>query len=356
MPWKLQNLPYPEEIETKPILKKIAKAHRALAELKGIAQTIPRQDILINTLTYQEAKDSSEIENIITTHDELYKSSLEIDSFISPAAKEVQNYVAALKRGYEIVKTKNILTTNHILEIQEILEKNKAGLRSLPGTSIKNQQTQEIVYAPPQHKDTIESLMNNLEQFINDPKVADYDPILKMAIIHFQFESIHPFYDGNGRTGRIINILYLVLEELLDIPILYLSGYIIKNKSQYYRYIQNVRDENNWHDWLCFMIDAVEYTALHTNSQILAIRLAMQEMKNVLRDNYKFYSQELLNHLFKQPYTKIDFLMKELNISRVTAGGYLNRLAKEGVLQKHKIGKSNYYINPKLIKAILPEN
>ena len=352
MNWQPKHLPYDTNLDTIAILKKLAIAHRSLAELKGIAQSIPKQEILINSLALQEAKDSSEVENIVTTHDELYKSSLQVNSYISPQSKEVQNYVAALKRGFEIVKTKQVLTINGILEIQEVLEKNNAGLRKVPGTTLKNQKTGEVIFEPPQDAQMIKSLMENLEEYINDPMISDYDPIVKMAVIHFQFESIHPFYDGNGRTGRIINILYLVLSDLLELPILYLSRYIIQHKADYYRLLQAVRTDNAWEEWILFMLDAVDQTAKQTIGLIQAIKLLMQKIKSELRENYKFYSQELLNHLFKQPYTKIDFLMTELDISRVTAAAYLNVLTENKLLVKHKIGKSNYYINWQLMEIL----
>lgn len=353
MSWKPTELLYNVEYETKPVLKKLAGAHRALAELKGVALTIPKQEILINTLALQEAKDSSEVENIVTTHDELYKGSLGLYKLVSPATKEVQNYVSALKRGYTIVVKNKVLTTNNIIEIQEVLEKNNAGLRKVPGTTLKNQQTGEVVYEPPQDHNQIRDLMANLEIFMNNDALTDLDPIVKMAIIHFQFESIHPFYDGNGRTGRIINILYLVLNELLDIPILYLSRYIIRNKGKYYSLLQGVRDNGNWEEWILYMLSAVEETAYDTIRLVNVIKKEMQEMKNLLRDNYKFYSQELLNHLFKQPYTKIEFLQNELGVTRITAASYLNQLAEDKVLFKHKLGKTNYYINTKLMDALL---
>lgn len=350
MKWQLQTLPYPQDFETKTVLKKLASVNRALAELKGLAQTMPQQDILINTLVIQEAKDSSEVENIVTTHDEIYKSTITDVKFLSPATKEVRNYVEALKKGATIVKVKKILSVNDIIHIQEVLENNKAGLRKLPGTTLKNDKTGEVVYKPPQDAVTIKALMQNLEQYINDPSLNNYDPVLKMAIIHFQFESIHPFYDGNGRTGRIINILYLLLQNLLDIPILYLSRYIIANKQAYYQNLQDVRDNNNWEAWLMFMLQGVEETAYQTIDKVKQIKVAMQDMKEVLRGNYKFYSHDLINHLFKQPYTKIDFLKDELHISRVTAANYLNSLAADGVLLKMKQGKFNYYINYRLVQ------
>ena len=224
------KLPLKKDIETKEILRATITAHKTLAELKGIANSLPNQKIVINTLVLQEAKDSSEIENIITTYDEIYRSDIS-DSFINSDIKEVQNYKDALYLGFEIIKTKKFLTINHIKEIQSTLEKNDAGFRKQSGTVLKNPTTGEIKLIPPQNPKDIEELMTNLVDYINDSSLEDFDSLVKMAIIHYQFESIHPFYDGNGRTGRIINILYLVLENLLDVPILYLSRYIIKNKA-----------------------------------------------------------------------------------------------------------------------------
>lgn len=351
--WELKELPLNEiDFETKKVLKALPSAHAALAELKGIASTIPNQSILINTLGIQEAKDSSAIENIITTHDELFKSELNLDSFNSLQAKEVQNYIAALKKGFELVKQKNILSTNSILQIQETIEKNKAGFRKVPGTDLRNFQTGDVIYTPPQDYQVIIRLMNNLEKYINDSAIQDCDPLIKMAVIHFQFESIHPFYDGNGRTGRIINILYLILENLQNLPILYLSNFIIKNKSDYYKYLQSVRDEGAWEDWILFMIKGVEITARETIELILKIKELMLVYKHKLRDNYKFYSQELLNNLFKHPYTKIEFVVNEIGVSRLTAANYLNKIAEDKVLVKRKLGTANYYINQELVDLL----
>lgn len=353
MTWKPKPLPYPEDVETKNVLRQMLAAHRALAELKGVAQSIPRQEILINTLALQEAKDSSAVENIVTTHDEMYKSTLEVENLLKPAAKEVRNYAYALHEGFKRVREKGIITANDIKAIQAELEKNKAGFRKLPGTTLKNQATGEVVYEPPQHRDEIDKLMANLEQYINNPALQEVDPLIKMAIIHFQFESIHPFYDGNGRTGRILNTLFLVKEGLLDLPILYLSRFIIQNKAGYYSGLQGVRDNNHWEEWLLYIGTGVEQTARHTITQIQELKALMQEVKFQLRDNYKFYSQDLLNHLFKHPYTKIEFLTSELNISRPTAGTYLNTLAQDGLLHKEKQGKTNYYINQPLMALLM---
>lgn len=350
--WILKELPLTIDIETKAVLKSLPSAHAALAELKGIATTIPNQNILINTLGLQEAKDSSAIENIITTHDDLFKSEINIDYAKSAGVKEVQNYISALKKGFELVKQNGLITNRIILEIQKELEGNNAGIRKLPGTALKNSLTGETIYTPPQDFEEINRLMTNLEKFINDPSICDFDPMVKMAVIHYQFESIHPFYDGNGRTGRIINILYLITQNLQNLPVLYLSRYIIQNKSDYYRLLQEIRQKENWEEWLLFIIRGIEITSKETISLIIKIRELMMEYKNLLRNNYKFYSQELLNNLFKHPYTKIEFIVNDLGVSRITAAIYLNKLAEDGLLRKEKIGTGNYYVNEKLFKLL----
>ena len=349
---ELKKLPLKKDIESKKILKKSTIAHRALAELKGVVLSIPNENILINTLGLQEAKDSSAIENIITTHDDIFKAELNLDGFKSLNAKEVQNYISALKKGFTLISKNKILTNNDIILIQSELEKNNAGFRKVPGTAQKNATTGEIVYTPPQDYGTILELMANLEQFINDETLSEFDPLVKMGIIHYQFESIHPFYDGNGRTGRIINVLYLVMNNLLDLPILYLSRYIIENKGQYYKLLQEVRETDNWENWILYMLDAVEQISKETIVLIGEIKKLIFEYKNTLRDNYKFYSQDLLNNLFKHPYTKIEFIEKDLGVSRITASKYLNQLAKDGLLKKEKLGTGNYYINEKLIEIL----
>jgi len=351
-PGKLKKLPLIQDIETKKILKKLASAHRALAELKGIVSSIPNENILINTLGLQEAKDSSAIENIITTHDDIFKAELNLEGFKSLNAKEVQNYISALKKGFGLITKNKILTNNDIIAIQSELEKNNAGFRKVPGTALKNSTTGEIVYTPPQDYDTILELMTNLEQYINDERMSEFDTLVKMAIIHYQFESIHPFYDGNGRTGRIINVLYLVMNDLLNLPILYLSRYIIEHKADYYKLLQEVRETDNWENWVLYLLDGIEQIAKETIVLIGKISDLIYEYKNLLRNNYKFYSQDLLNNLFKHPYTKIEFIENDLGVSRITASKYLNQLAKDKVLKKEKLGTGNYYINEKLIKIL----
>ena len=340
--------------ESPAILKKLALASRHLAELKGIAASIPHQGILINTLGLQEAKDSSEIENIITTHDALFKDDVLPEAFANPAAKEVLRYRQALRVGYEQVKHSGLLTANHIIEMQAELERNNAGFRKLPGTALKDGAGRTI-YTPPQEPAEIIALMTDLERFINDGALYDVDPLIKMALIHHQFESIHPFYDGNGRTGRILNVLYLVKEGLLDIPVLYLSSHIVRTKADYYHLLQTVRAEDRWEDWVLYMLDAVQQTAVQAIATIQAIKAALQDYKHRIRAEHKFYSQDLINNLFTHPYTKIEFIQRDLQVSRITATKYLDALAEGGFVQKQKIGRSNYYVNIALNAILMGE-
>ena len=330
--------------DTPAILKRLTRASRKLAELKGIAASIPNQGILINTLGLQEAKDSSEIENIVTTHDDLFKEDVLPEASQNLAAKEVQRYRQALLLGYDRVTHTGLITANHIIEIQAELEQNNAGFRKLPGTALRNGAGQ-TVYTPPQNPAQIIELMRDLERFINDAEAFDVDPLIKMALMHHQFESIHPFYDGNGRTGRILNVLYLVKEGLLDLPVLYLSSHIVRTKADHYRLLQAVRDGDAWEDWVMYLLDAVEDTAGQTITTIHAIKEALFDYKHRIRTGFKFYSQDLINNLFMHPYTKIEFVQRDLKVSRLTATKYLDALAAEGFVQKHKIGRHNYYVN-----------
>ncbi|WP_263082022.1 Fic family protein [Endozoicomonas sp. Mp262] len=351
MTYQPTHLPVDQEtqLETQAVLKQLARAHRHLAELKGIVRSIPNEAILVSTLALQEAKDSSEVENIVTTHDELFRDDNIAGSTYSLGAKEVKSYVAALNLGFKTVKATGLLRLQDILDMQQALEENRAGFRKLPGTELKNMHTGEVIYTPPQTPEIVESLMANLVTYINDSNLSDNDPLVKMAVIHFQFESIHPFYDGNGRTGRIINILYLVAQQLLDIPVLYLSRYIIRNKSQYYQRLQAVRNHQDWEGWLLYMLSAIEETSRETTRLIEQIRDQMQSVKHRIRDELpKIYSQDLLNNLFCHPYTKIEFIERDLGVSRQTATKYLDLLCKKGFLRKQKMGRNNYYINEPL--------
>lgn len=349
---QLPLLPAIGEIETKVVLKKAARAHQALAELKGVVAGIPNQAILINTLALQEAKDSSAIENIITTQDQLYQSDRNSEHYASLAAKEVHNYAFALHAGFAEVLAQGLLTERLIIEMQQCIEENNAGYGTQSGTVLKNQ-FGEVVYEPPQHADDIIHYMRNLDQFMNDDALCDWDDLIKMAVIHHQFESIHPFYDGNGRTGRIINILYLVKQKLLDLPILYLSRYINKNKAQYYQLLQHVRDHGEWETWVLFMLEAVELTSIQTIHLIKQIRHLLHQHKTILREQLpKIYSQDLINYMFCHPYTKIDFVVNELQVTRQTASRYLDDIVAVGLLSKHKIGKDNFYINDDLFQLL----
>ncbi len=352
------NLPLEGGIETTAILKKLISAHRYLAELKGVVATIPNEAILISTLSLQEAKDSSEIENIITTHDELFKAELFADIIKKSAAKEVSQYAAALRTGFFLVSDTGLITNNHIITIQAELEQNTAGYRKLPGTALVNEKTGEIVYTPPQRGEDIQVLMNNLEEYMNEDAMCALDPLIKMAIIHHQFESIHPFYDGNGRTGRILCILYLYSQKLLKIPVLYLSRFIIQNKDEYYRLLQETRDTGDYEPWVLYMLSGIETTSRQTIEVIEKIRDVMADYKlRIRRDLPKIYSQDLLNNLFRHPYTKIDFLQKDIGKSRITTTKYLDILTEKGFLRKEKIGKYNYYMNIPLLEVLmnLPE-
>ncbi|MGH7649262.1 MAG: Fic family protein [Gemmatimonadaceae bacterium] len=337
--------------ESADVLKQVAAASRQLAELKGVTVAIPNQEILINTLGLQEAKDSSEIENVVTTHEQLFREANLPEEDRSPAGKEVLRYVSALRLGRDAVARTGLLTCNDIVRIQNALELNQAGFRKVPGAALKNQYG-ETVYTPPDPQ-FIVPLMTDLERFINSGDGSPLDPLIKMAIAHFQFESIHPFYDGNGRTGRIVNVLYLVKEKLLDVPALYMSRHIIQTKAEYYRLFRTVRDAGTWEEWVLYMLTAVEATARQGIVTVGAIRQALLTMKHAMRSTHKrIYSQDLLNLLFSRPYTRIQFVKEELGISRITATKYLDTLANNGFLERVRIGRVNYYINPALVEIL----
>lgn len=349
-------LPHKAEVETKAVLKRTAIAQRFLAELKGLATSMPNQNILIDTLALQEARESSAIENIVSTFDDVFQSHTTADSYLSLQAKEIHDYAKALKKGFELVDASQLITLNTILEIQLLVENNKAGFRKLPGTKLINEATGETVYEPPQDYDTILKLMGNLEIYMNDNEMSDADPLVKMAITHHQFETIHPFYDGNGRTGRIINILYLIKNDLLTLPILYLSRYIIRHKSDYYLLLQHVRSTNEWESWILYMLDAIIETSKDTISVIKKISKAMQDYKHRMRNEApKIYSQDLLNNIFQHPYTKIEYFMQDLNVSRNTAIRYLEQLESIKLVTKIKVGRDNYFVNNTLVEILKHE-
>ncbi len=358
--YNIPKLPLDFDFETKSIMRQVTKSNRRLAELKGVALTIPNENILLSSLVLQEALDSSAVENIVTTSDELYRAELDIKGGLTNAAtKEVLNYREAMQVGFDMVRRNRLLTLNDIKQIQKTLEHNNAGFRTVPGTKLKSSKG-EVVYIPPQSGEDVARYMSNLEQYINDPEIHDIDPLIKMAIIHHQFESIHPFYDGNGRTGRIIAILYLVVNDLLDLPILYLSRYITHNKGEYYRLIQRIRDNDpdnaeDWEKWVLFILKGVEETAIETIRLVKSISALMAKYKNILKPLFgKQYKHELLNNLFFHPYTKIEFMERDMSVQRKTAAKYLDTIVSEtGLLKKQKLGRSNYYINIELMELFI---
>ena len=350
-------LPLDIDLETKSVLKMVNTANKKLAELKGLEQLIPNEEILIQTLTLQEARESSSIENIVTTQDELYRADLDLKgSAVSASTKEVMRYRIALREGFNLVRKNKLLTNNIILDIQQALEENRAGFRKVPGTVLKNQ-AGDVIYTPPQDGTEVERLMQNLETYINTPEMQELDPLIKLAIIHYQFETIHPFYDGNGRTGRILCVLYLIVNDLLDLPILYLSRYITRNKQEYYRLLQGIRESSNapeqWEQWVLYILRGIEETAGETIRLIKEISQLMKSYKLQLREKLKSaYSHDLLNCLFYSPYTKVEHVSSRLNVSRPTATKYLDTITDLGLLTKTKIWRQNYYINSSLV-AIL---
>ncbi|MFK7957150.1 MAG: Fic family protein [Lysobacterales bacterium] len=349
----LTTLPSPEILETPTVLRALIRAHRHLAELKGIAGIIPNPDILVSTLLLQEAKDSSEIENIFTTQDEVYQASLFGKQSKNPAAKEVRRYADALQSGFQQIRKDGLITINRIIDFHTELMESNAGIRKLPGTVIKNQATGEVVFRPPQDPNDIQMLLTDLERFVNDDRIYPADPLIQMAVAHHQFESIHPFYDGNGRAGRILNSLFLVAKGLLDAPVLYLSAYIIESKAAYYRLLQSTRDTGEWEPWLIYMIEGVGQTAKNTTSLIVRIQTLMQDFETRIRTALpKIYSYELLGNLFRHPYTKIEAVQNDLGVSRLTASKYLTELSNAGFLHKRKFGKYNYYINAELLRLL----
>ncbi|MCG8307185.1 MAG: Fic family protein [Cytophagales bacterium] len=344
--------PAREKVESIKILRETNKVTAALAELKGMANTIPNQSMLVNAIVLQEAKGSSEIENIITTQDELYKALTINKSTISPEAKEVVNYRKAVFTGFDLIKKQGFLRVNDIIKIQHELIGNDAGIRSMPGTVLKNDTTGEIVYTPPQDKKEILDLLSNFIEYFNREQ-NEISPLINLAVLHHQFESIHPFYDGNGRTGRILNILYLILNDLIDIPILYLSSYIIENKPDYYRLLNQTNRIGEWEEWILFMLKAVGTTSNQTIKKINTIRDLLDDTIDRVRiDAPKIYKKELVELLFEQPYSKIEFVVNLLDVERKAASRYLKELEKIGILESQKVGREVLYINKQLIDLL----
>lgn len=341
----MQNLPYNINFDDTQVLKALIKVNHRLGELNGAIKLLPNPYVIFNAIALGEAKESSEIENIVTTFDEIFKE-MSYDSS-NPASKEVLNYRHAMLRGYELVKQHGFISSNHLIEIHHIVEPNTGNIRQLPGTVIKNTQTGAVLHTPPQSYDEIVSYLSNLEKYINLYNLEETDAILKMAIIHFQFESIHPFYDGNGRTGRILNVLYLTLAQKLDYPILYLSKYINQNRIRYYEVLNNTQENlDNIKEYLLFMIEGVQQMSEFTLNFIHSFTNKMEEAAQLIKTSCpKIYSQELIEHLFFDFYTKNEYLREKLSITRNTASKYLNTLTEHGFLIEEKVGKTKLYKN-----------
>lgn len=348
----MKLLPFNDyDLKTPKILEALNEATRSLAELKGLASSIPNQHILINAITINEAKDSSAIENIVTTHDSIYKVLTE-SGFKEEAAKEVVDYRSAIWRGYEIIKEKGFISTNVLVELQSMIEPNKTGIRKTPGTNLVNSKTGEIIYTPPQAESEIRDLLKNLEDYINN-NGDEVDPLIKMALIHYQFETIHPFYDGNGRTGRILNVLYLVLNNLLTSPILYLSNYINKSKDTYYKLFNEFRENNKYEEWIIYILKGIEVTSKNTIDLIKQIQNEMESYKEKFMTKLpKIYSDELLYSLFYEVYTRINYIENRCGVTRQTATTYLNSLVDNRLLEYEKVGRESIYKNTRLINLL----
>lgn len=346
----LPLLPPKQHLETVAILRKTITASRALAQLNGMLTNLPNPTLFLDTIHLQEAKASSEIENIITTNDDLYKSLVADKNFGDLATKEVLSYKEALFNGLKTIEKRPFISTNLCVAIVQSIKKNNAGIRATPGTTLKNTKG-EVIYTPPEGEAVIREKLANLETFINEDNAID--PLLKMTLMHYQFEAIHPFSDGNGRTGRILLLLYLKLEKLLDIPAIYLSEYIIKNKADYYNKLREVTENDNWESWILYMLEMVEYTANKGLKRLKKVTELMDTMATEIKEVLpKVYSKELLEILFRLPYTKKQFLINEKLGTSKTVGNYLIALEDAGFLTSEKVGKEKLYLNHRLMRVL----
>lgn len=359
MPYKAE-IPYnqlPEipparnQVETLNVLRQLVQSSVAIAELKGMATALPNSKILLNAVILREARASSEIENVITTQDKLYQALSVKGSEADPATKEVLRYREAMLFGYRFIQQKGYINTNTIVAIQKLLEQNNAGIRRLPGTALRNANTNKVIYTPPDDYDAILRLMKNLENYLNDQD--ELSPLIKMAVQHYQFESIHPFYDGNGRTGRILNILYLILHHQLQEPVLYLSDYIIRTKTDYYKLLQQVRTDGDWEAWIIYLLKGIEVTSRETIERIKTIQKLLQSTQEKIRKEAPTaYDKELVEVLFEHPYCKTEIIVTRLGVSRLTASKYLKQLEAIGILKSRKIWKETLYINTRLFDLL----
>lgn len=348
----LPLLPPRAELETRDILKQVTASSRALADLRGLARMIPNQGILINGIVLQEARLSSEIENIVTTSDELYRAAADADGGADPSAKEVLRYREALWHGFQEIKQRP-LSTNLFIEIVRIIKKTDLDVRKTTGTKLANHKTNEVIYTPPEGEAVIRDKLANLEQFLYPEPDDGLDPLIRLAVMHYQFEAIHPFPDGNGRTGRILNILLLVEHKLLDIPVLYLSRYILENRASYYEGLRRVTEEGAWEDWVLYILKAIETTARETQDRVQQILALMENVRLEVQEKApRIYSKDLIEIVFRHPYCKIKFVEEAAKTTRQTASAYLKVLSELGILRLHKMGRDVYYINDQLLQVL----
>ncbi len=349
---ELPLLPPEIELETKEILKETIAANKALAELKGIAKTIPNQSILISSLPLQEAKLSSEIENVVTTNDKLYEAFVSSSNNYDPQTKEVLRYSEALWEGFNKLKKHGLLTTNVFIEIYRKIKATDAGIRNTPGTRIQNSKG-EILYTPPDNENVIREKLKNLEEFIHD-KEDKIDPLIKTALIHYQFEAIHPFTDGNGRTGRVINVLYLIQQNYLEYPVLYLSNYIIENKKDYYELLRGVTEKHEWQPWIIYMLNSIKDTSEKAAKKIIQIKELYEKTVIEAKEQLpsRVYSKELIEVIFTQPYSKVEFIVNAGIAKRQTTAEYLKELEKINILKSKKVGKEVLYLNLRLYELL----
>lgn len=351
IPWNdIPELPPAVEIESKEILKACISAMTELARANALVRTLPNESVLVNTLPLQEARRSSEIENIVTTNDELYRAMTSDNIETSPNTKEVLRYREALWSGLDSMQGRPIINTSLLEQICSRIREIQTSVRNHE-VKIQNAITKEVIYTPPMGSENIIRLLTNLEQFINEDN--GLQPLVKMAIMHYQFEAIHPFPDGNGRTGRILNILYLMHQELLDLPILYLSRFFIQNRLEYYRYLREVTEKGKWDQWILYVLAAVEQTSRETAAMIEEINTLIGNFTEQAHGKTRAIEREgFIDLLFKWPYCKITIVERELECSRITATKYLNEIAELGLLKRQKMGREYYYINRSLMDLL----
>ncbi|MCE7057050.1 Fic family protein [Algoriphagus sp. AGSA1] len=346
----LPFLPPKTDVETKNILRKTISAGRALAHLNGTLLNLPNPTLFLDTIYLQEAKASSEVENIITTNDELYKSLVADKKVENSATKEVLSYNEALWLGIEQLKKKPFITTNLCVRIVQCIKPNTASIRNTPGKTLSSTKG-DVIYTPPNGEPIIREKLTNFEKFINEDDTID--PLIKMALMHYQFEAIHPFSDGNGRTGRILLLLYLKLSGLLDTPAIYLSEYIIKNKAEYYKCLRGVTENSDWENYILYMLDMIEVTSIKGLERLNKITLALEKTADEIKKKLpRIYSKDLIEILFRLPYTKRQHLINGNIGNPKTVGNYLQTLEKNGFLKSVKVGKEKLYLNEQLLKIL----